>query len=243
MYLRSDALQCRYLCVEDTSNPRAALAQVAFFGWNLIRPLGRSRLGLSVGILGNGFALRRETLQRVPYDAASIVEDVEYHIRLLRAGLTVQWVDQATLRAAAAPDRRAATTQRARWTGGRLALLKTELLPSLRAVLDGQWRMLDVLGDLLLPPLSLLLIGAAALLAWPCTIVSLGAAMVLAVILLHVFIALYRGHAKRGHWLALLRLPAYLLWSLISLPYTLHLARRNARWTRTPRDSSSGDFR
>ncbi|MES2010722.1 glycosyltransferase family 2 protein [Cupriavidus basilensis] len=232
----ADALQCRYLGTE-TAKPgaRAALAQVAWFGWNLVRPRGRSRLGLSAGILGNGFALSLATLARVPYQAGSIVEDAEYHVRLLHAGLRVRWVEQATVRAEAPPDRCAAASQRARWTGGRLALLRTELGPTLRAALLGRWHLADAAADLLLPPLTLLVAAAAVLACWHTPAVALGARMVLAVVAMHVLAALWLGRAGRHHWLALLTLPAHLLWSFATLPLTLRAARSNAAWTRTAR--------
>ncbi|MDB0542252.1 glycosyltransferase family 2 protein [Ralstonia solanacearum] len=242
----ADALQARYLAHED-GGPRSALAQLAWFGWNLVRPLGRARLGLSAGILGNGFSLSRRTLARVPYDAASIVEDAEYHLRLVRAGLRVRWVDDATVRAAPPPDRAAAAAQRTRWIGGRLALLRAELPAVLRDLLLGPAQgsraaMADLACDLLLPPLSLLVTATLALSALSALLaatssgpLALVGAAVIGAVAFHVFAALRVGQAQARHWLALLRLPGHLLWSLVLLPRTLRAARSGAQWVRTPR--------
>lgn len=237
------ALQARYLALEDGS-PRAALAQLAWFGWNLVRPRGRAALGLSAGILGNGFALSRSTLEQVPYLAYSIVEDAEYHLQLVRAGLRVQWVDAACVRAAPAPDRHAAAAQRSRWTGGRWALLRTQWSQLLRDVLLGRsmqrGQALDLLCDMLLPPLALLVALAALLLVLaPSLPWASAAGSLLLGVGLHVLCALYVGQAGPRHWLALLRVPAYVVWSLRLLPRGLRSARAGTPWVRTPRTASS----
>ncbi|CAB3746273.1 hypothetical protein GQ57_10350 [Burkholderia sp. MSh2] len=240
----AQALQCRYLAVRAGGAPmrtHGALAEVAWFGWNLVRPRGRARLGCSAGVLGNGFALSRETLAHVPYDSTSIVEDVDYHVRLLKAGRRVEWVDEATVRAPVAPDRRAASTQRARWTGGRLALLRAQWLPCLRAVAAGRWRCIDALGDLLLPPLTWFVAVVAVAAAWPVAAVSASGFAMLGIVALHVAVAMRAGRASRRHWLALLRLPLHLAWSLTGLPHALRCARGTAAWVRTPRGPQAGD--
>jgi hypothetical protein len=96
---------------------------VAFMAFNILRPRGRQRLGLSVGILGNGFALSRATLAAVPYDAHSIVEDLEYHLRLVRAGRRVQFTDKATVCGLMPTSGTGVRTQRTRWEGGRLRMI------------------------------------------------------------------------------------------------------------------------
>jgi acetyltransferase-like isoleucine patch superfamily enzyme len=238
------ALQCRYLAHQasgEAARGHGALAELAWFGWNLVRPRGRARLGWSAGVLGNGFAISRETLARVPYDSTSIVEDVDYHIRLLRAGLRVEWVDEATVRAPVAPDRHAASIQRARWTGGRLALLRAQWLPCMRAIVSGRWHCVDALGDMLLPPLTWFVTAIAMAAAWPAKSVSVVGLAMLGIVALHVAVAMCSGRASRRHWLALLRLPFYLTWSLTGLPRALRCARGTAAWIRTPRSPRAGD--
>jgi cellulose synthase/poly-beta-1,6-N-acetylglucosamine synthase-like glycosyltransferase len=234
----ADALQCRYGVRDALAHPRAALADVALGAWNVLRPRGRAALGLSAGILGNGFALSRRALQAVPYSADSIVEDVEYHHLLVRAGLRVQWVDDARVRGDMPPARAAAAQQRARWEGGRLRLLASRG-PTLAAdVLRGQWRLADPLLDLLLWPLawlgSLLLLGLA-LGAAP---VQLAAGVGLALMALHVAVALCLMPARRQHLVALLRAPAYVAWKLGLAARTWRAAGRHAAWVRSARRPS-----
>ena len=93
----AQAVQCRYEVHNPEENDRTRLMTLAFQGFNEIRPRGRERLGLSAGILGNGFALHRDALTRTPYGAYSIVEDLEYHLALVRAGIRVEFVDTAAV--------------------------------------------------------------------------------------------------------------------------------------------------
>jgi cellulose synthase/poly-beta-1,6-N-acetylglucosamine synthase-like glycosyltransferase len=234
----ADALQCRYGVRDPLAHRRATLADVALGAWNVLRPRGRAALGLSCGILGNGFALSRRALQAVPYSADSIVEDVEYHHLMVRAGLRVQWVDGAQVRGDMPLASSAAAQQRARWEGGRLRLLASQG-PALAArMLGGQWRLADPLLDLLLLPLAWhvsLLLLAMALGAAP---VQIAAGAGLAVVALHVALALWLMPARREHFRALLGAPAYMAWKLCLTVSTWRAAGRSAPWVRSARRPS-----
>lgn len=236
----ADALQCRYLVRDPMASARSKLAEVALSAWNVLRPRGRAAMGLSTGILGNGFALSRATLDRVPYSAHSIVEDAEYHLLLLQSGLRVSWVDDATVRGDMPESAQAEGTQRARWEGGRLRLA-CERLPGLfKQVLRGHLRMLDPCADLLLLPLAqhccLLLLALAGGPDWVQMLASVG----LACVALHVVIALRITHAPLALWQALLGAPLYVLRKLLLTRRIVHAASRNATWVRTARDRSEG---
>ncbi len=85
----AEATQSRYelkLAADQAYKPMARLRALAFRGMNVLRAKGRAGLGFSTGIFGNGFSLTAEALQRVPFDADSIAEDVEFHTRLVSAG-------------------------------------------------------------------------------------------------------------------------------------------------------------
>lgn len=233
----ADALQCRYGVRDPLASLRATLADVALGGWNVLRPRGRAALGGSAGILGNGFALSRRTLQAVPYSARSIVEDVEYHQLLVQAGLRVRWVDDTEVRGDM-PSGAAAAQQRARWEGGRLRLIADRAPALLRGVLRGQWRLADPLLDLMLLPLSwhvTLLLGAGALGAG--AVPALVAAS-LAVVALHICLALRLIGAQPAHARALLGVPAYLVWKLCLAGATWRAVDRQAPWVRSTRRPS-----
>ncbi len=235
----SPAAQSRYMVRNGNVSPRTRLAELALAGFNVLRPRGRDRLGLSAGILGNGFALRRETLERVPYTAASVVEDLEYHLRLIGAGLRVAFIDVTSVRGDMPSGGEGARTQRARWEGGRLRMLREHGPALLGKVLRGQLRSLEPLADLLLLPLAyhVLLIGAALMIAavagaQPVVLAALASIVVVA---LHVIAALRVAHLPWSHLLQLMRIPGYLLWKLRVLAGTIAGSTRHSAWIRTNR--------
>ncbi len=87
------ATQCRYELELPPTGPFRLLDRLrvlAFRGINVLRARGRAGLGFSAGLFGNGFALTAGALERVPFSVNSICEDLEYHIRLVCAGLRVR---------------------------------------------------------------------------------------------------------------------------------------------------------
>ena len=58
-----------------------ALRYAGFVLVNTVRPRAKSKLHLSVGLLGTGMAFPARTLETVPWDAFSVTEDREYHVR------------------------------------------------------------------------------------------------------------------------------------------------------------------
>ena len=117
------ALQCRYKVRNVRDSVRTRWMNVALMAFNVLRPRGRSRLGVSVGVLGNGFALTRATLRTVPYHAVSVVEDLEYHLRLVHAGIKVKFVDSVTVFGEMPITGAGVLTQRSRWEGGRFRMM------------------------------------------------------------------------------------------------------------------------
>lgn len=233
------AMQARYTVLNGHATPRTRLAEIALAAFNILRPRARARLGLSAGILGNGFALRHSTLQSLPYTAASVVEDLEYHLQLVNAGLRVVFADDTCVRGEMPTGAQGIRSQRTRWEGGRLRMAIEHSPALLAGILRGQWRLLEPLADLLLPPLAfhvLLLLAAAALAslsapAWPLYL-ALGG---LAVVAVHVFVAMHVARLPATRLLVLGRLPAYLLWKLSMLTAICAGATRQSPWVRTNR--------
>ncbi|SNS47654.1 Glycosyltransferase, catalytic subunit of cellulose synthase and poly-beta-1,6-N-acetylglucosamine synthase [Granulicella rosea] len=230
------ALQCRYQVANVHATTRTRLMALAFLGMNILRPRGRDRLGLSCGIFGNGFALTLETLARVPYAANSVVEDLEYHLHLIRAGIRVEFVDQATVFGEMPETKQGATTQRARWEGGRILMRRQWRGPLTVQVLQGRWRMLEPLLDLLALPLAtqvMLLIAAVILpVGWARTYGLIGLAATVAYMLVAAFLGPEPGQTLR----ALASAPGYMVWKLMMIPKTRAASRQNAAWVRTKRN-------
>ena len=92
------ALQARYGVLNVEASWRTRLMAIAFAMFHDVRSLGRCRLGASCGLRGNGMCFTRDVLARVPHQAFSIVEDLEYGIRLGEAGVRVCYVHEASVR-------------------------------------------------------------------------------------------------------------------------------------------------
>lgn len=231
----ADAVQLRYDVRNPDASPLVRLRHLAFLGFNALRPTGRERLGLSAGILGNGFALSRETLEAVPFDADSIVEDLEYHLRLVASGRRVRFTAKARVRGEIPMGAASGDAQSARWEGGRFGMLASHGGPLLRAVLGGRLASLEPLADLALLPLGYhaMALGLAALLAGPFfRAVALAG---LAGIALHVVVAALGFGRGFRDLAALAAAPAYLARKLLRIPDVVAGASRRARWVRAER--------
>jgi cellulose synthase/poly-beta-1,6-N-acetylglucosamine synthase-like glycosyltransferase len=237
----ADAVQCRYGVLNPQASMRTRLMNVALLAFNVLRPRGRERLGLSVGILGNGFALTSDTLRAVPYDTHSVVEDLEYHLRLTRAGKAVRFADRTTVRAKMPTSSSASGTQRARWEGGRMRMIR-EQVPSLMAdVVGGRIRMVEPLLELLLLPLAFQTALLLFALTLPLSPVRWYAAVALGVIAAHVCAAITVGGGAVSDLMALAFAPCYVVWKLALAPAITRAARKDTEWVRTARDGSHGE--
>jgi len=231
-------VQCRYEMESTTDRSSTRLSELAFRGFNVIRPRGRERLGLSAGIVGNGFAIARTLLETIPYDAFSVVEDLEYHLHLVMAGERVRYLDEAVITAAFPESRAGESIQRSRWEGGRLLTARTWAGPLLRKVLAGQLRLLEPLCDLTGLPLAFgvfaLLIGACIPLTW----LRWYAALSLGVVLAHVLSAAWAGPDFLKTLQLLAMVPLYILRKLWMIPGVLRGSSAKAAWVRTERDNT-----
>lgn len=236
------ALQSRYTVLNGNESPRTQLAEMALAAFNVLRPRGRDRLGLSVGILGNGFALRRRVLETVPYSAASVVEDLEYHLKLIEAGMRVEFMDDTEVRGEMPTGERGRDTQRARWEGGRLRMLIENGFGLLWRAVKGRPRLLEPLADLLLLPLAyhvMTLLLCVGILLWSGNMLAVSVGLLyLFAVFLHILVALRVNHLPLSRLLLLARIPGYLLWKTRMLAATLATARRHSAWVRTDRDGS-----
>jgi cellulose synthase/poly-beta-1,6-N-acetylglucosamine synthase-like glycosyltransferase len=237
----SQALQCRYEVSNASASTRTRLAALAFVGMNVLRPKGRDRLGLSCGIFGNGFALSASALEQVPYTANSLVEDLEYHLHLIRAGIRVEFVNESAVFGEMPEGSAAATTQRARWEGGRMLMRRMWTGPLFREVLRGKLKMLEPLLDLLAFPSAtegVVLAGALALgLAGQLKWLTAYAVFGICVMLLYVLVAASLGPDPAASLRAVASVPGYIAWKIWMIPKTRLASRKDATWVRTKRNA------
>ena len=230
----TDVVQARYEGMANNDHSR--IKCFAMLGFNVLRCRGRVALGGSAGIMGNGFIISKETLEKVPFSANSIVEDLEYHIRLAEAGISVAFCDSARIYGEMPKNDRASNIQALRWEGGRLGILKTTflslLIKSIGDLLKGKLQTLGVLLELMLLPIGYMVIIIAAGLLFPST----QATAIFGLIAIGVYVL---GAAKCGQgWseLTILAKVPHLLWrKLMRIPSLLLSTQTHASWNRTPR--------
>jgi cellulose synthase/poly-beta-1,6-N-acetylglucosamine synthase-like glycosyltransferase len=237
MHNGAQALQCRYEVQNTDANWRTNLVALAFHAFNVIRPRGRERLGLSAGIFGNGFALHREVLCKIPYDAFSIVEDLQYHIELVRAGYRVEFVDSAVVRGEMPVSVQGARSQRARWEGGRLRMMM-QWTPCLLADIGrGRARLAEPLLDLLSLSIASQVCLLIAMMFLPFAWARWYAGCALVVLFLHVTTAALDGPGLLKTVKALVAAPGHILWKVSLFPNIWRAAKPKAAWVRTSREA------
>jgi 1,2-diacylglycerol 3-beta-glucosyltransferase len=240
-------LQGRYDVLEPRTSWRTLLLFAAFVIYNHIRPLGRAALGLSDGLRGNGMVFRREILEGLPWQAFSLVEDIEYTTRLALNGSKVTYVPEAKIYGQAAATGQQAGSQRMRWEGGRWAQARQDV-PRLmrRAVTKADPVAFDRAVDLVIPPLALLVIGLVAftlldtVLWWwlggtLLTVSLIGWLALLVGMVLFVLGGLIVGRAPLHAYLALAFAPVYILWKLGLYLKMLYQRSVPQEWVRTQR--------
>jgi 1,2-diacylglycerol 3-beta-glucosyltransferase len=242
--LGSHALQAHYGVLNASASWRTRLMAIALGSIHKLRSRARERLGLSCGIRGNGWCVTHALLDEIPYEAYSLTEDVEFGIDLGLAGYRVAYCDDAQVDGEMVSTESAARSQRQRWESGRLRLIRTKVPALLRYAVSGPSRVcLDLALDLLILPLSYIVLSAVALLAVALTL-SIMSPTTLNLTLLAVSsadcaaLAAYvcRGWAlsgvgREGFW-DLLRVPGFIFWKLLLLVS----GPKTTTWIRTKRE-------
>jgi cellulose synthase/poly-beta-1,6-N-acetylglucosamine synthase-like glycosyltransferase len=230
-----EAVQCRYEMKGAKGQVKTELISLALRGFNFIRPLGRQRIGLSAGILGNGFALSANVLKDVPYDALSVVEDLEYHLHLVLAGKRVHFLDEAVVSSELPTSTKGETVQHSRWEGGRLRVAHTWLPKLLKELLRGKLTVLEPLLDLAGLPIAFGMMALLSAACLPLSWVRLYVVLAMTVLLAHVLRAISAGPRRLHALRVLLLVPFYLLWKLRLIPSVLRASSAKAAWIRTDR--------
>lgn len=235
------AIQAHYGVLNPAESWRTGLIAIAHGAFHGVRSRARERLSLSSGLRGNGWCVTHRVLREVPYRAFSMTEDLEYGIHLGLAGCRVHYAGEASADATMESGENIARKQRQRWESGRFDLIRSQTVPLLLAALrnarhepgppsllntDVRRRSricLDLAFDLLVLPLSYIVLNVAALIAaaaaaslwqptlgiwlWPGAIAT-------ACLMLYVL----RGWQLSGRGAAglvdLLRAPFFILWRM-----------------------------
>nr|WP_255603968.1 glycosyltransferase [Oscillochloris sp. ZM17-4] len=229
-----------YYAVRAPENARSAgIRAVALTVLHYLRPQGRMVLGGSTGLKGNGMVFAADILHKHRW-TASLTEDIEYHMELIRAGERAMFAPDAVVWAEMPDSLKASQTQNERWERGRMEMIKT-YVPSL--ISDGLRRrnflLLDAAIEQLIPPfsvvagLSVIALIAALLLRSPRAI-ALAVAIIIGQII-YIFAGLVLARAPRAVYQALLFAPAFMFWK-IWLYVRMLLGIKPGGWIRTARN-------
>lgn len=202
----------------------------------------RSRFNLYQGLQGTGFCLSTQTLKEVPWRANSICEDLEYGLELARNGVSVHFVEDASVSATMTGQVKHASGQRQRWAGGSYALI-AKSLPDFfwRSFRKGDWKSFELCFYLVtlsrIPLFLLTLISALALVTERHSLhliwwLLFGIAVLLQGIYVLAILSTNRKESNLGKMV--LGLFVYAFWITFQhLGALLNL--RHARWNRTER--------
>jgi 1,2-diacylglycerol 3-beta-glucosyltransferase len=240
----ASAVQVDYVAGNPEDSPVAALRFAAFALADTVRFLGKQRLGLSCGLVGTGMGFTRELLERTPWTATGLVEDGEYHLRLVLAGERAEFVPDASVSQAVPTSMQASSEQQARWERGRLQLIRRwspRLLGS--GLARGDIVRVHAGLECLLPPQSVIAAGnlgslLAALLLGHRRLLALSALSGVAQ-LAFVLAGLRLVQAPAHVYRALLLAPA-LVAAKLRLYARFLLGRGPSGWVRTEREAPPG---
>jgi cellulose synthase/poly-beta-1,6-N-acetylglucosamine synthase-like glycosyltransferase len=236
------AIQAHYGVLNPHASWRTHLMAIALASFHRVRSRARERLQLSCGLRGNGWCVTPRLLRQVPYRAFSLAEDIEYGIELGLAGHRVHYADEAQVAGVMVSGEAAARTQRQRWEKGRFQLIRSRILPLLKAAGDPDGKVcLDLALDLLVPPLSYVAVNVAVLivlagiaLLWDSSAeIGLWLGLICGLCLLLYVLRGWQlsGVGVRG-LMDLARVPSFVLWKVL----LMLRARGSAEWVRTKRE-------
>jgi 1,2-diacylglycerol 3-beta-glucosyltransferase len=239
----ASAVQADYAIRNAGASWRTRLMAIAFATVHTLRSLARERLCLSCGLRGNGMCFTTALLSAQPHDAFSVVEDLEYGIRIGFAGHRVRYAATAHVYGDMPTGGRGSHTQRRRWEAGRSRMARLHAWPLVVRGLRMRDRVLLDLGlDLLVPPLATLLaltasgLVASAALSWRASHLTLGSWLWLGCTLGLCGYGLrgwqLSGTGARG-LLDLIFVPRYVVWKLLLI--LKRPAHPRDEWVRTAR--------
>jgi cellulose synthase/poly-beta-1,6-N-acetylglucosamine synthase-like glycosyltransferase len=235
-------LQGQHLIANSYDSMFTRMADIDMRINNRLRNLARSNLGLSCRLMGDAMCFERVVLERYPWRAYSLVEDREYGIQLLGQGIRIHYVPEATSLGQAAGGWSRAKSQRMRWTGGVLYLRRRFVAQLFWiGIRDGNLSAIDQAAELLMPPFSVLAMGAAFLLVAQILFsglrfqssMTLTVGVTIALILVPIF-GLLLDRAPASLFLYVILGPIYAVWRIwINLMTLFRLDQ--LQWIRTKR--------
>ena len=234
--------------MKPPENPSAKdmISALAILVKNVVRPMGLSQLGLPSLLTGSGMAFPWHIIQQAPLANSKTADDMQLSIDLAISGYAPRYCSLGGV-SGRLMEKSAATSQRSRWEHGHIENLLVETPRLIQAAfLRQQWTAIGLALELIVPPLSLLILlwgGTTSLaiaatyflqLTWiPISLLGLAGFFIL--------IAITTSWIKFAREIiplkTLLTIPIYLLWKIPL--YFNFLIKPQSRWLKTERDDNT----
>jgi cellulose synthase/poly-beta-1,6-N-acetylglucosamine synthase-like glycosyltransferase len=237
-------VQATYL-MEQPDNP-SLKDRVSMFSIkvkNQVRLLGLNRLDWHSLLTGSGMAFPWSLINKISLAGSKTTDDMQLTVDLVLAGSTPVFCENALVMGRLMKDQDA-QSQRSRWEHGHLEMIGVEVPRLLKAFLKtNNWAALGLALDILIPPLSLLVIAwmASMIVFWlvtiftaisifPAVIVTIAGGFLLTGVLL-AWIKFGRADLPLKNLIAI---PFYILGKIPI--YLNFLVKPQSRWLKTERD-------
>ncbi|MBE9170927.1 glycosyltransferase family 2 protein [Pleurocapsales cyanobacterium LEGE 06147] len=211
---------------------------------NLVRLRGSKRLGWHCLLTGSGMAFPWSVISQVSLAGSKTTDDMQLTVDLAIAGYTPVYCQQAQVIGRLMNDKNA-QSQRMRWEHGHLEMILVEVPRLLKKfVRQRRFDLLILAFDILIPPLSLLIMIWLVTTAITWSVVAIGASYLPAVIVtlegFLLFLSISISWWKFGRsYLSLCNLIAIPVYILNKIPiYLKFIVQPQSRWLRTERDIS-----
>ena len=226
--------------------PEASVSTFAFLVKNWVRPKAMFRLKLPVLLNGTGMAFPWQIVRDAPLGSSEIVEDLALGLHFTRLGVGPIFSEEAHVWSDLPNDSKVAIQQRTRWEHGYIGSILRDvpklLIDGLRT---GRPALFLVAFDLMVPPLALLALLSATVLAcmfliamttqhWGPFFLLLGSGLFAG---FGVFVAWFCFARDLIPARVLLSIPGYVLRKLNI--YKKFVTHRQKEWVRTERDGES----
>ena len=238
-------VQATYLLEQPAKpEPKDSISALAFMVKNLVRPRGLQQLGLPCLLTGTGMAFPWLVIHQAPLASGNIVEDMQLGLDLALAGNAPLFCPSAKVTGILPQQKQAAESQRTRWEHGHLQTLVSQVPRLLKtSLVQRRFDLLAIALDLCVPPLSLLVMIWAAMMATGLLVgVFLGIwlpCFLLAIEGLLILTSIITAWAKFGRsyisGMTLLAVPFYIIWKIPI--YLAFLVKPQTKWIRTERDT------
>ncbi len=157
-------IQAYYAVRNPAKSWSIALRYAALAVLHYLRPLGRTALGGSAVLKGNGMVFATDIMCQYEW-SESITEDIEFHMALILGGERVAFAPEATLWAEMPDTLAGSASQNVRWERGRIQMMRTYVPKLFKAAVQrlrqrqfsNAYLYLDAAMEHLIPPFSVLM--------------------------------------------------------------------------------------